>query len=157
MLIQLCYASRRVDLNNDLVQDLSDILEKSCSFNQAQDICGVLYYTEGTYFQCLEGEQSVVEALFQKILPDTRHNEIHRFPDRFIENGQFKKWSMQYVQPHSKISKFFNQLGVTQFLPQQLNPLQLGDFLALLLKIQKNQHKARARVTLNQENKQNDL
>ena len=155
MLIQLCYASRRVEREHDLVRDLSDILEKSSTFNHIHDIHGVLYYAEGIYFQCLEGEQTAVEALFQTITQDLRHHQIHRFADRWIEHFQFKKWSMKYVQPHSKISKFFNQLGIMQFLPPQLTPSQLGEFLEVLLKIQKTQHKARARVALTEEAEQN--
>ena len=42
-----------------------------------------------------------------------------------------------------------------QFLPQQLTPSQLGEFLEVLLKIQKTQHKARARVALTEEAEQN--
>ena len=155
MLLQLCYASRRVEREQNLVQDLSAILEKSRSFNQAQQICGVLYYVEGMYFQCLEGEHSVVEALFQQILHDQRHAEIHRFPDHMIENMQFKKWSMKYVQQHSRISKFFKQLGFKQFSPQQFNPQQLTDFLALLFILQKTQHKARTKISLKDQDEQN--
>lgn len=156
MLIQLCYASHRVEREHDLVRDLSDILEKSCSFNHLHDIHGVLYYAEGIYFQCLEGEQHAVETLFQTISRDRRHQQIHRFPDRQIEQFQFKKWSMKYVQQHSKIRKFFNQLQMKQFLPQQLSPAQLGDFLQVLLKIQKTQHIARTRVALRDEAAHND-
>ena len=155
MLLQLCYASRRVEREQNLVQDLSAILEKSRSFNQAQQICGVLYYAEGMYFQCLEGEHSVVEALFQTIAQDRRHHQIHRFPDRMIENIHFKKWSMKYVQQHSRISKFFNELGFKQFSPQQLNPQQLADLLALLLILQKTQHKARTKISLKDQDEQN--
>ncbi len=154
MLLQLCYASCRVELEQNLVQDLSDILEKSCSFNHLHDIYGVLYYAEGIYFQCLEGEQSAVEALFQTIAQDRRHHQIHRFPDRMIENIHFKKWSMKYVQQHSRISKFFNELGFKQFSPQQLNPQQLADLLALLLILQKTQHKARTKNSLKDQDEQ---
>lgn len=63
MLIQLCYASERVEhLNSDLLEDLSNILTKSKLFNQEQQIFGVLYYANGFFFQCLEGEKSQVEA-----------------------------------------------------------------------------------------------
>ena len=135
MLIQLCYASRRVEREHDLVRDLSDILEKSSVFNHIHDIHGVLYYAEGIYFQCLEGEQTAVEALFQTITQDLRHHQIHRFADRGIEHFQFKKWSMKYVKDSTKISRFFAKLGLEKFQPYQLNNENIQDFVNLLLKI----------------------
>ncbi len=57
MLIGLCYASTRAEHQNDLLQEISDILATARQFNAAQHINGVLYYAEGHFFQCLEGEQ----------------------------------------------------------------------------------------------------
>ena len=155
MLIQLCYASRRVEREHDLVRDLSDILEKSSAFNHIHDIHGVLYYAEGIYFQCLEGEQTAVEALFQTITQDLRHHQIHRFADRRIEHFQFKKWSMKYVNQHGKISRLFKAIGLEKFQPHQLHAEQMSKFLRLLLKMEEARHEVQPRTGLTKRGYQN--
>lgn len=52
--------------NEDLLQDLRDILTEARDFNDLNQICGVLYYADNAFFQCLEGEREVVERLFEK-------------------------------------------------------------------------------------------
>lgn len=66
MNVRLCYASQRNEKNEDLLQDLRDILTEARDFNDLNGICGVLYYADNAFFQCLEGEQEVVERLFEK-------------------------------------------------------------------------------------------
>ena len=155
MLIQLCYASSRIEAENDLLQDLSDILATARSFNQAHDIYGVLYYAEGIYFQCLEGEKSQVEALFSQISKDPRHHQIQRFPDQAIEQIHFKKWSMKYVHQHGKITKFFKAMGLNKFQPHRLNAEQMGELLDLLLKMEETEHSVQAKVGLTKRGYQN--
>ncbi len=67
MNVRLCYASQRNENNEDLLQDLRDILTEARDFNDLNEICGVLYYADNAFFQCLEGEKEVVERLFEKI------------------------------------------------------------------------------------------
>ena len=135
MLIQLCYASRRVEFQNDLLQDLSDILAQSRAFNQAQQIFGVLYYAEGKFFQCLEGEKDTLESLFLKIFQDQRHTDVIRFEDREIDHVHFARWSMKYVNQHGKIHKFFKKQGLNAFVPEKLDTTAMHNFLDVLLKV----------------------
>ncbi|TCB70994.1 BLUF domain-containing protein [Acinetobacter sp. ANC 4216] len=155
MLIQLCYASSRVESGNDLLQDLSDILATARSFNQAHDIYGVLYYAEGIYFQCLEGEKQQLEGLFSKISQDARHHQIHRFPDHAIEEIHFKQWSMKYVNQHGKITTLFKKMGLDKFLPHQLNHQQINQFLDLLLRMEESGHTTKAKVGIKNRGYQN--
>lgn len=135
MLIQLCYASRRVEYQNDLLQDLSDILAKARAFNEKHQIYGVLYYAEGKYFQCLEGEKEQLDMLFSRIQQDSRHTQIIRFEDQPIEEIHFSRWSMKYVNQHGKIQRFFEKNEMQSFLPHQLDQNTLKEFLHLLLKM----------------------
>ena len=155
MLLQLCYASSRVERQKDLLQDLSDILATARVFNQAKQIYGVLYYAEGMYFQCLEGEREDLESLFLRIAQDDRHHDIHRFADREIEKHRFSKWSMKYVNQHGRISKFFEQLGCDQFSPHQLDSASMDIFLDILFKLEFGHHHAKAKTGLNHRGYQN--
>lgn len=134
MKIRLCYASVRVEMEQDLLQDLSDILVTARSFNAEQQICGVLYYAQGSFFQCLEGEKDAVEALFEKIKKDPRHNQVHQFQNIEIEKISFKQWSMKYVKSETKIGHFFKDLGLQRFEPMHLNTQNIQDFVDILLK-----------------------
>ena len=136
MLIRLCYASTRIEHQNDLLQDFSDILTTARQFNAAQHIYGVLYYAEGHFFQCLEGEQQQLEQLFERIQQDPRHRDVFRFPDQILEHILFSEWSMKYVHKHSQISSLFKKLGFDVFLPHRLDEKTVQQFLALLLDLE---------------------
>ena len=73
---QLCYASKRIESEYTLLDDLREILVKSRQYNEEQNICGVLYYAHGYYFQCIQGEYEPIMNLYHKIIKDNRHNEI---------------------------------------------------------------------------------
>ncbi|WP_180022935.1 BLUF domain-containing protein [Acinetobacter sp. YH16044] len=135
-MIQLCYASTRVEQQFDLIQDLSDILVKARSFNNEQRIFGVLYYAEGRFFQCLQGEHAALEQLFQHIMQDTRHQDIVRYPDQSIDQIDFSKWSMKYVNRHSEIASLFQRFGHSSFQPDLLNTEQIQAFLTTLLRLE---------------------
>ncbi|MCL6249258.1 BLUF domain-containing protein [Acinetobacter sp. ANC 4945] len=135
-MIQLCYASTRVEQQFDLIQDLSDILVRARSFNTEKRIFGVLYYAEGRFFQCLQGEQAALEQLFQHITQDTRHQDIVRYPDQSIDQIDFSKWSMKYVNRHSEIASLFQRFGHSSFQPDLLNTEQIQAFLTTLLRLE---------------------
>lgn len=134
-MIRLCYASTRVENDTNLIEDLSNILTTARRFNQDHHIFGVLYYAEGQFFQCLEGEKSILDALYENILHDQRHTNLFRFSDQLLEQIYFSKWSMKYVKDNTKISRFFAKLGSKKFQPCQLNDVTIQDFIHLLLKI----------------------
>lgn len=132
-MIRLCYASIRVENDNDLLLDLSDILATAREFNAQQGIVGVLYYAEGAFFQCLEGESEKVIALFESIQKDGRHTDIYQFETVEINELHFRQWSMKYVNSNTKISNFFKKNGLHRFLPHQLSGEQIDGFLKILL------------------------
>ncbi|WP_044423093.1 AnBLUF65 family BLUF photoreceptors, partial [Acinetobacter nosocomialis] len=111
MNVRLCYASQRNENNEDLLQDLRDILTEARDFNDLNEICGVLYYADNAFFQCLEGEKEVVERLFEKIQKDQRHHNVKWLCTYSIEENSFQRWSMKYVQRNTNIEAFFLKMG----------------------------------------------
>lgn len=134
-MLQLCYASTRQEHQYDLLEDLSNILVSARNFNQAHGIYGVLYYAEGSFFQCLEGKEEALEAVYAKIAKDPRHNNLLRFENRRIERIHFSDWSMKYVNKHSSIGSLFHKFGLEAFLPHQLQQEQVPVFLDLLRRL----------------------
>ena len=133
MNVRLCYASQRNEKNEDLLQDLRDILTEARDFNDLNGICGVLYYADNAFFQCLEGEQEVVERLFEKIQKDQRHYNIKWLCTYSIDEHSFQRWSMKYVQRNTNIETFFLNMGENTFKPLLLNQQNLKFFLNELL------------------------
>jgi hypothetical protein len=57
-------------------RDLIQLLEQSRTLNKKAGITGMLMYTRSKFIQVLEGEQSIVNKLYAKIVEDDRHKKI---------------------------------------------------------------------------------
>lgn len=57
-------------------EDISVIFEQSRRNNLEHNITGMLLYMAGSIIQILEGEQKVIENLFEKIKKDNRHKDV---------------------------------------------------------------------------------
>ena len=58
--------------------ELPELLEECRTNNAKCDITGILLYHNQSFFQVLEGDRSVVEALFEKVASDSRHTRVTR-------------------------------------------------------------------------------
>ncbi|GAB2762273.1 BLUF domain-containing protein [Salinimicrobium soli] len=81
----ICYVSTASsELNTSKIEEL---LEKWQEWNSEKDIKGVLLYSDGHFFQVLEGEKARVLELFVKIKNDPRHNDIIQVVGKDVEKG----------------------------------------------------------------------
>lgn len=119
-MIQICYASRAISEQPQLLNDLRNILSEARDFNIRHSITGVLYYADGYFFQCLEGEVEDVEKLLAKLHSDSRHHQIKLFESRSILKASFSEWSMKFVGRNSRIQQYVQSLGYSHFHPYQL-------------------------------------
>lgn len=90
---QLIYVST---LANGAESELPAILETAVNNNKAQDITGMLLYSDGNVMQVLEGDKDPLYALFQHIERDPRHHGVFVLVDTEIESRHFNSWSMGY-------------------------------------------------------------
>lgn len=132
-LIQLCYASKRTETENTLVDDIREILIKSRRFNSESGVCGVLYYAKGYYFQCLQGESNSIWALFNTIKKDIRHSEVKILQEKKIDKLTFTKWSMKYVQEDTSLNYFFIDNNLGYFKPLDVHDSLIDEFLKTAL------------------------
>ena len=95
-LYQLVYASKSVD--GFIEKDLIDILETSRKNNKEKHITGALVYNKGYFLQMLEGKQETVEALFNHITKDNRHEKVSRFFQGTADKRLFPDWYMGFFQ-----------------------------------------------------------
>lgn len=78
--------------------ELLSLLEK-CRVNNAKlDVTGMLLLKDSNFIQVLEGEDSVVGTLFDKISRDHRHRGILKLLSTQIDHREFAEWSMGFKQ-----------------------------------------------------------
>lgn len=118
---QFCYASQTTSSKANLLDDLTTILSQARNFNHRHCITGALYFADGYFFQCLEGEKNVLNALFNKLTMDKRHHRIHVFEMREIEHRCFENWDMKYISKRDSIHALCQSFGFDAFKPHDFN------------------------------------
>lgn len=92
---ELIYTSRARQVMRD--EDLTALLKQSCEKNVRLGITGLLLYFKGEFVQLLEGEKSAIFSLYETILLDDRHQQVHLVWDDEIESRGFSNWSMAFI------------------------------------------------------------
>ncbi|MDT0645897.1 BLUF domain-containing protein, partial [Zunongwangia sp. F260] len=98
----ICYVS-----NADKHLTTSEINELLifCEENNSQnDIKGVLLYSEGNFFQVIEGEKEKIIGLWKKIQQDQRHYGIISVIDRSISKGSYDNYKATIIPEGEKYS-----------------------------------------------------
>ena len=75
---------------------LLDLLKEARTFNKSNAITGMLLYLEGKFIQVLEGRKSIVQALYQRIIEDPRHQRVTLVVEGNSPTRIFKNWSMGF-------------------------------------------------------------
>ena len=129
MLTRLIYISRAVGPQTTTVT--TQILETARSYNKAHNLTGVLCQGKGLYVQVLEGERSVVNGLYNRIVADNRHEhtEIVHFGE--IDTRQFKDWSMALV--HLSVDDPMVTMKHPEFDPYSANSTAILGLITELL------------------------
>ena len=96
MLTRLIYISRSVGPQTTTVT--TQILETARRYNKAHNLTGVLCQGSGIFLQVIEGQRSAINALFSRIMADTRHKNVEILSMEEIEQRRYGQWSMALVQ-----------------------------------------------------------
>lgn len=95
MLVRLMYASRAVAAIDQ--EELVAILRQSKANNPKAGITGVLCFSEGIFMQALEGGRNAINALYNRIVADSRHSDVVLLTYDEIAERRFASWSMGQV------------------------------------------------------------
>ncbi|WP_106793158.1 BLUF domain-containing protein [Aquimarina sp. Aq78] len=100
--------------------DMTELMDYVRLNNNAIGLMGILIYSEGNFFQILEGEEQVVKMMFEKIRKDYRHHNIIKMLDKEIMGSSFSESRSSFTV----ISDHYNQSELHQFLKkeQENNP-----------------------------------
>ncbi|MBB5048688.1 hypothetical protein HNR60_003456 [Rhodopseudomonas rhenobacensis] len=93
-MIQIAYISTATEPLS--TEQLIALLQQSFKNNTAAGITGMMLYGNATFLQALEGEESVVDALYDKISKDPRHGSIVFLHRKTIARRQYADWTMAF-------------------------------------------------------------
>ncbi|MCZ8236617.1 MAG: BLUF domain-containing protein [Inhella sp.] len=95
MLVRLIYASRVGEAFAET--DLANVLRQSRQNNPSHGITGLLCHTDGVFVQVLEGGREAVNALYNRVVADARHQDVTLLSYEEIGERRFSGWSMGQV------------------------------------------------------------
>jgi hypothetical protein len=135
--IRLVYASRATfppGLDHaSLNADVARILMQSRRNNPAQGLVGALYFSDGCFFQCLEGPVAAVDALYNRLPRDSRHRDLTVLSREAIAQPSFSGWSMKFVPNAAAVRQLLDRHQLPLFDPYRFTPAMMKDMVALLL------------------------
>jgi Sensors of blue-light using FAD len=136
-LVQMVYISRAnmpvTSLNGEIGPEISKILRKSRTNNRAKNIVGALYFGNGYFFQCLEGEESELMSLYEKLKQDNRHKDLKIVSLKPVSDRSFAAWEMKYLPAEQEVQKLLRSFGMSSFDPYQFDEQQTEKMLSLLM------------------------
>lgn len=99
----ICYvstASKNLDR-----QEIDRVLNQTKEKNNKKDITGILLYSEGNFFQVLEGEKAEVLKIFKYIEEDERHYNIIKIFGKEVPDRTFDGYEVDFISEYSKFSE----------------------------------------------------
>lgn len=124
-LIRIVYISRATFASADpadgVEPTVSRILSTSRVNNRKNGLVGMLYYGDGCFFQCLEGETSKVQALYKTLLKDARHKDLKILASEPIKRLSFPDWSMKYAPVDQHMRNLLEEHGFDRFDPYRFD------------------------------------
>ena len=82
---------------DSVAAQIKTILAVSRENNAREDITGGLLFSTGCFAQVLEGRSAAVEATFERIQCDDRHNDVILLEAAPITERAFPDWSMAFT------------------------------------------------------------
>lgn len=114
----IAYVSRKRESVTEM--EVRSILENTCKFNNENDVTGLLIYSEGFFFQLIEGEKDLVKEIYNnKILKDSHHKDIISFVateiskpayDGFYCDNKASRWELHA----SKLKIYLDHIKVLE-------------------------------------------
>jgi hypothetical protein len=112
--------------------NVARILAKSRINNRRNGLVGVLYFGDGCFFQCLEGEQSAVDALYARLQTDDRHKDIRLMSREPIDALSYAQWAMKFVPLEKEMTRLLGEAGFKSFDPYLFDTAMVHKVMNLL-------------------------
>jgi hypothetical protein len=99
---RLVYRSHSRIRQADREAVLADIFREARSHNEEVGITGALLITDHWFVQALEGEAPEVQALYERISGDARHEHVSLIEADHVPERVFSRWAMAQVSASGK-------------------------------------------------------
>ncbi|MGB3464870.1 MAG: BLUF domain-containing protein [Cyclobacteriaceae bacterium] len=83
-------------------QELQNILKSCQNNNKPKGITGVLLHSKSRFLQYLEGDETQIVALYNKIKEDPRHASVTQRDLKKIDKRVFPSWAMAHKEMSSE-------------------------------------------------------
>lgn len=112
---QLTYKSKAVSEISK--ENLQDILKTADLHNKERNITGCLLYYNGYFSQILEGNKEDVLYIYDKIVQDSRHENVELLWDGETDKRYFPNWNMSFFSPETQSETLYvnNYIMLSQF------------------------------------------
>ncbi len=84
--------------------EIRQILDDSEINNDKQNITGLLLYSEGNFFQIIEGNQQQIIQLYETIKDDSRHYNIIKLFGKEIQKEAFDGFKSDFISADARYS-----------------------------------------------------
>lgn len=91
----LLYVSQATDSLSDEAQ--AGLREKAMLYSQKENVTGVLVYRKGFFMQYIEGQETELLDLFQKLRGTPRHFNVRVLSRGVLDQRLFNNWSVRWV------------------------------------------------------------
>jgi two-component system, chemotaxis family, chemotaxis protein CheY len=111
-------------------EHIKSILSASQAKNPARNIGSMLCFDTTHFLEILEGPHRVVDALYSKIMADTRHRNVQTVIKDGIKERLLENWAMLYMgREPSMVDLYRRRCGCDHFAPDRMDPPQIMGFL----------------------------
>ncbi len=84
--------------------DLLGLAYGAQRFNESAGVTGLLIFDRGEFLQVIEGPESAIAEVFERIAKDSLHHDIRVFVSEPIETRFYPDWAMLNSVEHSAAS-----------------------------------------------------
>ncbi|MCF4102361.1 BLUF domain-containing protein [Gillisia sp. M10.2A] len=115
-------------------KEIIEVLDWSKNWNNSHNITGLLLYSEGNFFQVIEGEKEDIKSLFERIKQDSRHHNIIKIFEREIHKEAFDGYISDFISENTQykrktVENYINHIKVLDESTQKAVINILGHFI----------------------------
>jgi len=132
----LSYVSKSLISRDDREFEMGSIVRSAQENNYKSSVTGVLFFSDGMFFQTIEGPGDAVSDTYAIIEKDKRHKDLLVLLNEPITERQFSNWSMEgfyHPTPQTNIQSPLIDIKDHVRSASVFTPASLADFTQQLM------------------------
>ena len=104
----IIYLSHATEIFSD--QALEELCSSAEVHNKEHGVTGYLCHHKNTFFQYIEGDETDIFDLMERIQKDNRHHIRQQYEDNTLTHRRFSSWSMKLMTPNVALAADMDDL-----------------------------------------------